>query len=77
MEEKEYNIITIDNTDYTEVDRIEYNNKTYIFFSDLEKPENFCIRQLETENNDEYVIGLNSEEEFNTILELFKKKYLN
>lgn len=78
MEEKECNVVTLeDNIEYTEIDTIEYNNKTYIFLSDLENPENFCIRKLINENNQEYLIGLDTEEEFDNVLNLFNQKYTN
>lgn len=78
MEEKEYNVITLeDNIEYTEIDRIENNNNTYVVLSDLENPENFCIRKLIKENNEEYIVGLDSKEEFDTILKIFTEKYTN
>ena len=78
MEEKEYNVVTLeDDIEYNEVDKIEYNNNTYVFLSDLENPENFCIRKLITENDEEYIIGLDSDEEFNNVLNLFTQKYTN
>lgn len=78
MEEKECNVVTLeDNIEYTEVDRVENNNNTYVFLSNLENPEDFCIRKLIKENNEEYIIGLDSKEEFDTILTIFKQKYTN
>ena len=78
MEEKEYNVVTLeDNIEYTEIDRIENNNNTYVVLSDLENPEKFCIRKLITENNEEFIIGLDSKEEFDTILKIFTEKYTN
>ena len=76
MEEREYNIITLeDNLEYAEIDTITNNNNTYIFLSELNKPENICIRKIEIKNNEEYIVGLNSDEEFDTIIKLFTKKY--
>ena len=75
MEEKEYYTITIDNVKYSEVDTITYNNNNYVFFADLDNPENFCIRKLVKENEEEFFEGLNSKEEFDTLLDLFMKKY--
>ena len=75
MEEKEYYTITIDNVKYIEVDTITYNNNNYVFFADLDNPENFCIRKLVKENEEEFFEGLNSKEEFDTLLDLFMKKY--
>ena len=78
MEEKEYNVITLeDNIEYTEIDRIEDNNNIYVVLSDLENPENFCIRKLINENNDEFIVGLDSKEEFDKVLKIFTEKYTN
>lgn len=78
MEEKECNVVTLeDNIEYTEIDRIENNNNTYVVLSDLENPEKFCIRKLIMENNEEFIIGLDSKEEFDTILKIFTEKYTN
>lgn len=78
MEEKECNVITLeDGIEYTEVDKLEHNNNTYVFLSNLENPENFCIRKLIKENEEEFIIGLDSDEEFDIILNLFTQKYTN
>lgn len=78
MEEKEYNVITLeDNIEYTEIDRIEDNNNIYVVLSDLENPENFCIRKLINENNEEFIVGLDSKEEFDKVLKIFTEKYTN
>jgi len=76
MNKKECNVFTLENNiEYTEITRIEYNNNTYLVLSDLENPENFCIRKLIIENNEEYIIGIDTKEEFDTVLNLFSKKY--
>ena len=54
-----------------------FYDPTYLFLSDLENPENFCIRKLVIENDEEYIIGLETEEEFDKILNLFMQKYTN
>lgn len=78
MEEKEYNIVTLeDNLEYAELETISYNNNEYILLSELNNPENFCIRKIETKNNKEYIVGLDSDEEFDTILKLLTEKYTN
>ena len=78
MGEKLCNVITLENNiEYTEVDRIEHDNKTYVFLSDLENPQNFCIRKLIKEDNEDFIIGLDTKEEFNTLLKLFTEKYTN
>ena len=77
MEEKEYYTINVNNIKYSEVDTINYNNNNYVFFADLDNPENFCIKKLIKENQEEFFEGLNSKEEFDTLLDLFMKKYTN
>lgn len=78
MNKKECNVFTLENNiEYTEIERIEYNNNTYLILSDLENPENFCIRKLKIENNEEFIVGINTKEEFDTILNLFSNKYLD
>lgn len=78
MFEKEFDIITLENNlDYYEIDNINYNNNNYVFLSEVNNPENFCIRKIKEKNNEEYIIGLDSEEEFDTILKLFTEKYTN
>ena len=48
MEEIECNVVTLeDNIEYTEIGRIDYNNNTYIFLSNLDEPENFRIRKYD------------------------------
>ena len=76
MEEKEYNVITLENNvEYTEIDKINYNNNTYIYLSNIDNPEDFCIRKIVKENDEEYIVGINSNKEIDKVLELFMKKY--
>ena len=78
MKEKEYNVVTLeDGVEYTEVSRLENNNNTYLFLSNLDKPEDFCIRKLIKRENNEYIVGLDSKEEFDKIFNLFSSKYIN
>ena len=78
MEEKECNVITLeDNIEYTEIGKVEYNNNQYVVLAVLENPEKFCIRKLIKENEEEYIIGLDSKEEFDNVLKTFVENYLN
>ena len=46
-EEKEYNVITLENgIEYTEIDRINFNNNCYVVLSNLDDPSDFCIRTV-------------------------------
>lgn len=78
MEEIECNVVTLeDNIEYTEVGKINYNNNTYVFLSNLEEPENFRIRKLINEDGKDYITKLDSKEEFDNVLAIFTKKYTN
>lgn len=77
-EEKLCHVIKLgDNTEYTEIDRVNYNHNTYVILSDLDNPNDFCVKKLINENNYEYVIELNTKEEFNNVLKIFIDKYTN
>lgn len=75
-DEVETNVIDIDGVEYAEVMRLEMDGNTYLYFSDLDNPEDFCIRKLEVEDGVEYVCGLDSEEEFDNALNQFTKFFL-
>ena len=78
MEEKEYNVVTLENgVEYTEVDKLDYNGNTYVFLSNLDNPNDFCIRKLVNENDEDYIVGLDSKDEFNPVLNRFAKDYIN
>ena len=77
MKEKECNVVTLENgIEYTEIDRINDDNKTYVILSNTDNPKDFCIRKLVKENNEDYIVGLDSDEEFDRIYDIFSKKYL-
>ena len=77
-EEKLCHVIKLgDNIEYTEIDRVNYNHNTYVILSDLDNPNDFCVKTLINENNYEYIIELNNKEEFNNVLKIFIDKYTN
>lgn len=78
MEEKEYNVVTLeDGKEYTEIERLEKDNNTYVFLSNLDNPNDFCIRKVIKDNDSDYIVGLTDDKEFDEILELFNRKYGN
>lgn len=78
MEEKEYNVVTLDNgIEYTEIARLNNNNNTYVLLSNLDDSEDFCIKKLIKNNNIEQVIALDSFSEFDKLFALFTKEYLS
>lgn len=77
MDTIECNVITINNIEYTEIDKINYNNNTYIFLANVDNPSDYMIRKLTIKNNEEYLSALSNEEEFKELLNIFKNKYTN
>lgn len=78
MEEKEYNVVTLNNgTEYTEIARLNDNNNTYVLLSNLDDTEDFCIKKLIKNNGIEQVVALDSASEFDRLLALFTKDYLS
>lgn len=78
MENINCNVITLENNiDYVEVDKIEFNNNTYLFLSNEDNDNDFTIRRLIRENDEEYLEKLNNQEEFDRILKLFIDKFAN
>lgn len=77
MDKIELNTIKINNIEYVELEKINNNNNTYVLLSNPNNPSDYMIKKLVIENNEEYLYGLQNEEEFNEILKLFTKKYTN
>lgn len=77
MDTIEVNTIKINNIEYIELEKIEYNNNTYVLLSNPNNPNDYMIKKLIIKNNEEYLNGLQNEEEFNELLKLFTKKYTN
>lgn len=78
MEEKEYNVITLENgIEYTEIFRLDNEGNTYIVLSNLDNPEDFCIRKLIIKDGEDYIVGLENEEEFNKVFKIFGEKFMN
>jgi len=78
MKEKEYNVVTLeDGIEYTEIDRLVDNENTYVFLSNIDKPDDFCIRKLIHKDNEDFIIGLNDNHEFDRVFTIFYNKYQN
>ena len=67
-------IVLENGIEYTEVDDLVYNNTRYILLSNIKNVKDSCIRKISIENNEEYLCRLDSEREFDIILDLFLEK---
>jgi len=77
MDEKvEVNVITLDNgVDYMIVDALKVNDNNYFFLVNENDKMDFCIRKVIKENDKEYLVKLDSEEEFEDVMLAFNKKH--
>jgi hypothetical protein len=60
---------------YAIIDKINYNNCEYYYLSNIEDNKDFCIRKKEIENDEEFLIGLENDKEFDDVLAIFMEKY--
>lgn len=60
--------------EYIEVDKLIYDNNTYVLLSNIKNVKDSCIRKLVIEDNKKYLYKINSNNEFETVLNLFMEK---
>jgi hypothetical protein len=78
MKEREYSVVTLENgIEYTEIYRLTNDDNKYVFLSNLDNPTDFCIRKLIKQDNEDYIVKLDSREEFNKVFRQFKAEYLS
>jgi len=71
----EVNTIVLENgIEYTEIDKLIYNNTEYLLLSNIKDVKDSCIRKIEIEKNEELICRLEDENEFDIILDLFMEK---
>ncbi len=63
-------IIDIDNKKYMVLNEIEDNGEIYLYLTNVKNPKDFIIQKIDKEDND-YLINLDNEEEFERALKLF------
>lgn len=70
----ELDAIKLEGREFVIVDEIIVNNIKYVHLANADDPMDFCIRKIVIENNEEMLIGLDSDEEFDMALDAFVKK---
>ncbi len=69
-------LLTLDDEiEYIVMNRLNYNNKDYVLFANLDNPEDILIRIEEFEDDELYLSGLEDSNEFDDILKLFKEQF--
>lgn len=79
MEEKEITTVVLENgLEYLIIDEIlDNNNNNYVYLTNVNDEEDFCIRKYIIENDNEIYVGLDNDDEFDQALQLYAKKNSN
>lgn len=74
--EETIKVITLeDGIKYNVIDEITSKENKYAFLSNEMDPDDFCIRKVIMQDNEEVLIGLDDDAEFDLALMLFAKKH--
>ena len=63
-----------DGIEYMVIDEIDNATTTYYYLAIIDDEEDFCIRKIEKENDDQLLVGLDSDQEFDRAMLMFMKK---
>lgn len=77
MEDKALIITLEDNENYLVIDKIGYKEDVYIYLVNENDSTDFCIRKRSLKDNEEYLVGLSSDYEFDFALGLFADVHKN
>lgn len=67
-------VVLEDNIRYAILKEIEKDGNTYVYLVNVEDAEDFCIRKVVIENGNKFLVGLDSDEEFELVLLNFAKE---
>ena len=69
------NTVVLENgIEYTEIDKLIHNDIEYVLLSNVKDVKDSCIRKILVQNDEEYVCRLDSDMEFDIVLDLFIKQ---
>lgn len=70
-------IVLENKKEYHIIDKIKLDKKAFVYLSNLNDPEDFCVRKEIEEKEKTYLVGLDNEEEAIEALKLFTEKNNN
>ena len=71
-------VVTLeDGKDHMVTAELEINNIKYLFLTNEDDVADFCLRKINTINNNEYLVGSNDKEEVIKVLQEFTNKFKN
>lgn len=72
---EEVKVIDLENGTYAIIDEINIDNIKYIYLSNENNQLDFCIRKIELDNNEEYLVKLDNNQEFDKAAKAFMNKH--
>ena len=67
-------VVLEDNIRYFILKEIENEENRYVYLVNVDDAEDFCIRKIKEENGKEFLVGLDSEAEFEKLVLIFAKE---
>ena len=72
---EEVKVIDLENGTFVITDEILINGIKYVYLTNENDVMDFCIRKVKSENNEEYLVKLDSDQEFDTAIQEFLNKH--
>ena len=72
---EEVKVIDLENGTFVITDEILINGIKYVYLTNENDVIDFCIRKVKIENNEEYLVKLESDQEFDTAIQAFLNKH--
>lgn len=72
---EEVKVIDLENGTFVITDEIFINGIKYVYLTNENDVMDFCIRKVKIENNEEYLVKLESDQEFDTAIQAFLNKH--
>lgn len=72
---EEVKVIDLENGTFVITDEILINGIKYVYLTNENDVMDFCIRKVKIENNEEYLVKLDSDQEFDIAIQEFLNKH--
>ena len=72
---EEVKVIDLENGTFVITDEIFINGIKYVYLTNENDVMDFCIRKVKIENNEEYLVKLESDQEFDIAIQEFLNKH--
>lgn len=70
------NVVTLeDNKEYMIIGAEEVDNKKYLILTNEEEPEKIVVRRIITENNEDFLVKLDTKDEYDKVIYNYYEEY--